>query len=115
MIAQNDTTGASLTGPSYDVCVCVDGVSVNMLIDTGSVLSLFPEDFVKKHFDADRILTIESLGESHKFIMVMFFLILVLYLLLYHCPAQIGRYMHGFLLLHLTNTQPQFLEQTYWS
>ena len=68
-IAQNDTTGASLTGPSYDVCVCVDGVSVNMLIDTGSVVSLLPEDFVKKHFDADRILSIESLGESHKFIM----------------------------------------------
>ena len=67
-IAQNDTTGASLTGPSYDVCVCLDGVSVNMLIDTGSVVSLLPEDFVKKHFDADRILSIESLGESHKFI-----------------------------------------------
>ena len=32
-------------------------------------MSLLPEDFVKKtHFDTDRILSIESLGESHKFI-----------------------------------------------
>ena len=67
-IAQNYTTGASLTGPSYDVCVCVDGVSVTMLIDNGSVVSLFPEDFVKQHLDADRMRNIESMGKSHKFI-----------------------------------------------
>ena len=67
-IAQYDTAGASLTEPSYDVCVCVDGVRVNMLMYTRSVVSLLPEDFIKNHFDADRIISIESLGESHKFI-----------------------------------------------
>ena len=57
----NVVTQANIYGPSYNVDAVINGHQETMLIDTGSVVSLLTEEFVKKHIGIDKMICADDL------------------------------------------------------
>ena len=57
----NVVTQANIYGPSYNVDAVINGHQKTMLIDTGSIVSLLTEEFVKKHIGIDKMICADDL------------------------------------------------------
>ena len=66
--AHTDTTRLNLTGPAYTVPIHVDGHQIDTLIDTGSVVSLLPEEFVRSRLSSSKLIPSSELTGAPTFI-----------------------------------------------
>ena len=60
-------TESNIVGPTYYVDVEICGQPTKLLIDTGSVVSILTDDFVRQYMDINKMVTAEQLNMSTRF------------------------------------------------